>query len=119
MTERTDTATQRKTVLFVTTADTDILTAERALNGMPDDYPHVRAFNPVALETPEAQEELMTALEDAGIVILRLLGGKQSMPQLFDQLVRDCRVRGYCRRPAGHGVPAPHLGRREAVERKP
>jgi len=94
MTERTDTTTQRKTVLFVTTADTDILTAERALSGMPDDYPHVRAFNPVALETPEAQEELMTALEDAGVVILRLLGGKQSMPQLFDQLVRDCRVRG-------------------------
>ncbi|MCH2517086.1 MAG: cobaltochelatase subunit CobN [Dehalococcoidia bacterium] len=94
MTERTDTTTQRKTVLFVTTADTDILTAERALSGMPDDYPHVSAFNPVALETPEAQEELMTALEDAGVVILRLLGGKQSMPQLFDQLVRDCRVRG-------------------------
>ena len=94
MTERTDTTIQRKTVLFVTTADTDILTAERALSGMPDDYPHVRAFNPVALETPEAQEELMTALEDAGVVILRLLGGKQSMPQLFDQLVRDCRVRG-------------------------
>ena len=94
MTERTDTTIQRKTVLFVTTADTDILTAERALSGMPDDYPHVRAFNPVALETPEAQEELMKALEDAGVVILRLLGGKQSMPQLFDQLVRDCRVRG-------------------------
>ena len=94
MTERTDTTIQRKTVLFVTTADTDILTAERALSGMPDDYPHVRAFNPVALETPEAQEELMTALEDAGVVILRLLGGKQSMPQLFDQLVRDCRVCG-------------------------
>jgi len=94
MTERTDTTIQRKTVLFVTTADTDILTAERALSGMPDDYPHVRAFNPVALETPEAQEELMTTLEDAGVVILRLLGGKQSMPQLFDQLVRDCRVRG-------------------------
>ena len=94
MTELTDTTIQRKTVLFVTTADTDILTAERALSGMPDDYPHVRAFNPVALETPEAQEELMTALEDAGVVILRLLGGKQSMPQLFDQLVRDCRVRG-------------------------
>ena len=94
MTERTDTTTQRNTVLFVTTADTDILTAERALSGMPDDYPHVRAFNPVALETPEAQEELMTALKDAGVVILRLLGGKQSMPQLFDQLVRDCRVRG-------------------------
>jgi cobaltochelatase CobN len=94
MTERMDTTTQRKTVLFVTTADTDILTAERALSGMPDDYPHVRAFNPVALETPEAQGELMTALEDAGVVILRLLGGKQSMPQLFDQLVRDCRVRG-------------------------
>ena len=94
MTERTDTTTQRKTVLFVTTADTDILTAERALSGMPDDYPHVSAFNPVALEPPEAQEELMTALEDAGVVILRLLGGKQSMPQLFDQLVRDCRVRG-------------------------
>ena len=35
MTEQTDTTTQRKTVLFVTTADTDILTAERALSGMP------------------------------------------------------------------------------------
>ena len=94
MTEQTDTATQRKTVLFVTTADTDILTAERALSGMPDDYPQVVAFNPVALETPEAQEELMGALADAGVVILRLLGGKQSMPQVFDALVRDCRTRG-------------------------
>ena len=94
MTEQTYIETQPKTVLFVTTADTDILTAERALSGMPDDYPHVKAFNPVALETPETQAELMGALADAGVVVLRLLGGKQSMPEVFDKLVRDCRVRG-------------------------
>jgi len=84
---------QRKTILFVTTADTDILTADRALSALPEDFPQVVAFNPVTLDTPEAQENLMEAAGRADVVVLRLLGGKRAIPDGFDALVRLCRNR--------------------------
>ena len=36
----------RKPIVFVTTADTDILAADQALSGLPGDFPLVHAFNP-------------------------------------------------------------------------
>ena len=93
MTSSTNIDLQRRSILFVTTADTDILTAERALSGLPDEFPQVVAFNPVNLDAPEAQEALLQAVEHAGVVVLRLLGGKRALPDLFDPLVRACRSR--------------------------
>ncbi len=94
MTSSTNIDLQRSSMLFVTTADTDILTAERALSGLPDEFPQVVAFNPVNLDAPEAQEALLQAVEHAGVVVLRLLGGKRALPDLFDPLVRACQSRG-------------------------
>lgn len=83
-----------KTILFVTTADTDLLTADRALAGISlPGFPQVRAFNPAALSTPEARDELLRAAGQASVVLLRLLGGKRAMPETFEPLVQVCRSR--------------------------
>ena len=86
-------------ILFVTTADTDLLTADRALEGLPEDFPEVTAFNPANLSTDDlsnggGQPEILAAAAQADIVVLRLLGGKRAMPETFDPLVRLCHERG-------------------------
>ena len=83
-----------KPVVFVTTADTDILTADRAMAGLPESSPRVRAYHPMALETEEARQELLESAGEAGVVLLRLLGGKRAMPDTFDPLVNLCHERG-------------------------
>ena len=90
----TATETGRKSVVFVTTADTDILTADRALTGLPEGSPAVRAYHPVALESEEARQELLESVAAAGVVVLRLLGGKRAMPDSFDALVDRCHQLG-------------------------
>ncbi len=91
---------QQKSILFVTTADTDILTADRALSSLPTGFPPVTAVNPVSLhqdsEKDDAQQggEVLSLASNAGAVVLRLLGGKRAMPESFDLLVRHCRREG-------------------------
>ena len=98
---------QQKSILFVTTADTDILTADRALTGLPQGIPAVVAVNPASrpghnplppgeANYVEGQEDdwMMSLASNAGAVILRLLGGKRAMPESFDALVRHCRSEG-------------------------
>ena len=63
-------------ILFVTTADTDLLTADRALEGLPEDFPEVRAFNPANLSAANGtddggQPEILTAATEADVVVLR------------------------------------------------
>ena len=89
----TPSETSRNSVVFVTTADTDILTADRALSGVPEGFPQVRAYHPVALETDDARQEILESVSGAGVVVLRLLGGKRAMPETFDSLVSLCRER--------------------------
>ena len=81
-------------ILFVTTADTDLLTAARALEGLPEGFTPVKAFNPASSSGPEGQRSLLDAAAEADVVVLRLLGGKRAMPETFDPLVRLCRERG-------------------------
>ena len=86
-------------ILFVTTADTDLLTADRALEGLPADFPEVKAFNPAnpspaGLSAGGEQHEILEAAAHADVVMLRLLGGKRAMPDIFDPLVRLCREKG-------------------------
>ena len=85
---------QQKSILFVTTADTDILTADRALEALPSGFPQVVAVNPASLEPGEANAEILDAAAQSGAVALRLLGGKRAMPETFDALARLCRSRG-------------------------
>ncbi len=81
-------------ILFVTTADTDLLTADRALDGLPADFPEVKAFNPANLSGDDEQQEILEAAAQADVVVLRLLGGKRAMPEVFDPLVRLCHEKG-------------------------
>ncbi len=81
-------------ILFVTTADTDLLTADRALEGLPSDFPEVKAFNPANLAGEGEQQQILDAAAQADVVVLRLLGGKRAMPETFDALVRLCREKG-------------------------
>ena len=85
---------QQKSILFVTTADTDILTADRALAALPEGFPRVIAVNPASLESEEVSGEIMASAAQSGAVVLRLLGGKRAMPETFDALVRFCRSEG-------------------------
>ncbi|MDA0262785.1 MAG: cobaltochelatase subunit CobN [Chloroflexi bacterium] len=81
-------------ILFVTTADTDLLTAGRALEILPADFPQVKAFNPATLPGEGEQDAILAAAAEADVVVLRLLGGKRAMPENFDPLVRLCHERG-------------------------
>ena len=87
---------QQKSILFITTADTDILTADRALAGLPEGFPPVAAVNPVSLARGEGHPDgdVMALASSSGAVVLRLLGGKRAMPETFDALVRHCRSEG-------------------------
>ncbi len=85
---------QQNSILFVTTADTDILTADRALAALPEGFPRVIAINPASLESEEVSGEIMASAAQSGAVVLRLLGGKRAMPETFDALVRFCRSEG-------------------------
>ena len=96
----TQTPTGTATIVLVTTADTDILTAERALFDMPwGDTVSVYACNPVALEgeseaAESARAELLEAVANSAVVALRLLGGKRALGEVFDPLVEICRANG-------------------------
>ena len=81
-------------ILFVTTADTDLLTADRALEGLPVDFQEVKAFNPANLPGSGEQQVILDAAAEADVVVLRLLGGKRAMPEIFDPLVRLCHEKG-------------------------
>ncbi len=81
----------RKSLVLITTADTDILTANRALSGLPEDFAPVQACNPATLDGEDAWAKLLATASSAGAVVLRLLGGKRAMPEAFDLLVARCR----------------------------
>ena len=85
-------------ILFVTTADTDLLTADRALEGLPAEFPDIKAFNPANLVADSAKEDgqkqILDTAQNADVVVLRLLGGKRAMPEIFDPLVRLCHEKG-------------------------
>ena len=91
---------QKKSILFITTADTDILTADRALASQPAGLPRVVAVNPSSLagsagaEGGQPADDILSRASEAGVVVLRLLGGKRAMPDTFETLVRQCRSEG-------------------------
>ena len=86
---------QQKSILFITTADTDILTADRAVSLLPAGFPRVVGLNPSALRSESGENtDIVSLAGDAGVVVLRLLGGKRAMPDSFDPLVRHCRSEG-------------------------
>ncbi len=74
-------------ILFVTTADTEILAAERARTLLPEGFPEIRSVNPSSIE--DGRSFAAQTLPGARAVIVRLLGGRKAWPD-FDV------VRGAC-----------------------
>jgi cobaltochelatase CobN len=75
-------------LLFLTTADTEILAAAKAAEYLPDGFPEIRCANPVNLENLAAFFE--EHLPDSSTVMVRLLGGKRAWPGGFEELSRRC-----------------------------
>ena len=72
------------TILFLTTADTEILALRSVIEGLPAGFPAVRAANPAGLEPGEP------ALGDVTCAVVRLLGGRAAWADGFDDLRRRC-----------------------------
>jgi cobaltochelatase CobN len=64
-------------IVFLTAADTDIQTIARAIPQLPDDFPHSRVTNLLQLQQQLTIDTYAEAvLEQAQIIMLRLLGGR-------------------------------------------
>src|SRR5215218_4927813 len=79
-------------LLFLTTADTEILAAARATDLLPEDFPEVRCANPAKLEDPGSFFD--EALPETRAVLVRLLGGRRAWPEGFKELRRRCEQLG-------------------------
>ena len=80
-------------IVYVTTADTEILALSRAVRELPDDFPPLKVINPNRMPedlTPEA------LVDGASMALVRLLGGRRAWQAGFDRLARAC---------AQHGIP--------------
>ncbi|WP_205695688.1 cobaltochelatase subunit CobN [Conexibacter sp. SYSU D00693] len=64
---------------FLTTADTEVLAAAHAVAELPDDFPRVRCANPYGVE--DVEPFLDDVLQDARVVVVRLLGGRRAWPE--------------------------------------
>src|ERR687893_166208 len=80
--------TSRSKLLFLTTADTEILAAAKASERLPEGFPKLICANPTVLEDPAAFFE--RELPDAGAVLVRLLGGRRAWPEGVEELRRRC-----------------------------
>lgn len=79
-------------ILYLTHADTDLLTLSHVVRQLPDGFPCIRALNPKELKTTEAVDRYLSAhFPQARLVILRLLGGKRSFEEGFEKIVRVCK----------------------------
>jgi cobaltochelatase CobN len=79
-------------IVFVTTADTEILAAERARATLPAGFPPLRSANPARIAEPEAFVAEVAAV--ARLVVVRLLGGRDGWREGFPILEEACRARG-------------------------
>jgi cobaltochelatase CobN len=85
-------ASRTTRLLFVTTADTEILAAAKATGLLPEGFPEVLCANPATLEDPGSF--LDEALPGARVVLVRLLGGRRAWPEGFEELRRRCEEGG-------------------------
>ena len=78
-------------IVFVTTADTEILALSRVARDLPEGFPALKAVNPTRLPSDLGPAELVSG---AVMVLVRLLGGRRAWEEGFDALVRYCRQQG-------------------------
>ena len=77
-------------IVFVTTADTEILAMSRATQDLPDGFPAINAVNPTRLPHDLAPEALVSG---AALVLVRLLGGRRAWED-FSNIAAYCRRAG-------------------------
>ncbi|GAC1536096.1 MAG: cobaltochelatase subunit CobN [Myxococcales bacterium] len=77
---------------FITTADTEILAAAAAVRRLPHGFPQVRCANPQG--TRDLEPFLDHVLDGAGVVIIRVLGGRRGWQGGVDRLAERCRADG-------------------------
>jgi len=83
------------TILFLTQADTDLLTMEKARVLLPPDFPPVRAVNVSGLGGDEDIDIFLDReLDRAALVVARLLGGRASFAHGLDRLATHARREG-------------------------
>src|ERR687898_2934868 len=80
--------TSNSKLLFVTTAETEILAAARASERMPEGFPNLLCANPTVLKDPTSFFE--RELPGAAAVLVRLLGGRRAWPEGLEELRRRC-----------------------------
>jgi cobaltochelatase CobN len=75
-------------ILFLSHADTDLLTLRAATAHLPADFPELRAANPAYLQTESDIDAFLSfMLPQVEMVIVRLLGGRASFAYGMDRLV--------------------------------
>ncbi|MCI0527915.1 MAG: hypothetical protein L0Y56_10810, partial [Nitrospira sp.] len=85
-------------VIYLTHADTDLLTLSHVVRQLPEGFPRIQALNPRELSTPEAVDKYLSTfqsdslrLSQVRLIILRLLGGKRSFEEGFEKIIQFCR----------------------------
>src|SRR5215467_7937237 len=82
-------------ILFLTTADTDLLTLAAARRLLPDGFPTVRARNALGLQDAETLRRFIEEeVGGAKVVVARILGGLGYFREGFELLGRRCREQG-------------------------
>ena len=77
---------------FVTTADTEILATAAAVRRLGSEFPEVRCANPQA--TRDLDPFLDDVLQDARVVVVRILGGRRGWPGGVERLAERCQATG-------------------------
>ncbi len=84
--------TTRPALLFLSHADTDLLTLHAAAARLPADFPAMRIANPAHLPTEDEIDAFLTAmLPSMEMVIVRLLGGRASFAYGIERLMAWAR----------------------------
>jgi cobaltochelatase CobN len=84
-------------ILFLSTADTEVLAVSGAVAALPAGFPEVRAANPTRLEGaagPRAAAGGRSGPGSARVVLVRLLGGRGAWGDGFDLLAQGCEAAG-------------------------
>src|SRR5918999_566399 len=85
-------ASKTAKLLFLTTANTEILAAARATELLPEGFPEILCCNPATLE--DAGRFFDRALPGTRAVMVRLLGGRRAWTEGFEELRRRCQELG-------------------------
>ncbi len=78
-------------IVYVTTADTEILALSRAVRELPDDFPALKVVNPNRMPESLTSASLVSG---ASMALVRLLGGRRAWEDGFDELAQACAQSG-------------------------